>query len=420
MASMGQTDVTELCAMLDMHETVSFRAALVKDGDGWRLHHGEVNLAPKNTAVERTWRYDTATFLALNLPGPTVTALLQGHPLEHGELTIEVKDKQATTSSTVRLRGQQDWGRVVTPWPRTEWTIGRDSGAQTFSYDALIGDQSVPSFLNFDQAFSAFFYESPHKSNADRSDLWRIVLPQRDAWFARISIGQDTMTIDVAGDDLADVTLELSTATIHESRSLNGPGTYVFELPGGLAPDSFLVLRRAQVWLDQRFFPAPHYGHVHDASVVWEQPGAELEILLASGEGQYLEAKSEVPQGESRKRMLKTIAAFTAQPGGGVLLIGVADDLEIIGLAASVVIDKARLTVAGMIRDNIEPEPPYTERVIDHNGKKVIAIEVAEATVPCGYRNSGDRLEFFVRRGANTVPARHYEITAGFQRGLAR
>jgi hypothetical protein len=290
---MGQTDVTELCAMLDMHETVSFRAALVQDGDGWRLHHGEVSLAPKSTAVERTWRYDTATFLALNLPGPTVTALLQGHPLELGELTIEVKDKPATTSSTVRLRGQQDWGRVVTPWPRTEWTIGRDSGAQTSSYDALIGDQGVPSFLNFDQAFSAFFYESPHKSNADRSDLWRIVLPQRDAWFARISIGQDTMTIDVAGDDLADVTLELSTATIHESRSLNGPGTYVFELPGGLAPDSFLVLRRAQVWLDQRFFPAPQYGHVHDASVVWEQPGAELEILLASGEGQYLEAKEQ-------------------------------------------------------------------------------------------------------------------------------
>lgn len=81
MASMGQTDVTELCAMLDMHETVSLRAAVVQDGDGWRLHHGEVNLAPKNTAVERTWRYETATFLALNLPGPTVTALLQGHPL---------------------------------------------------------------------------------------------------------------------------------------------------------------------------------------------------------------------------------------------------------------------------------------------------------------------------------------------------
>jgi len=120
------------------------------------------------------------------------------------------------------------------------------------------------------------------------------------------------MTIDVAGDDLADVTLELSAATIHESRSLNGPGTYVFGVwPDGLAPDSFLILRRAQVWLDQRFFPAPQYGHVHDASVVWEQPGAELEILLASGEGQYLEAKSEVPQGESRKRMLKTIAAFT-------------------------------------------------------------------------------------------------------------
>ncbi|MEU3755782.1 ATP-binding protein [Streptomyces olivoreticuli] len=415
MANMGQIDLTELCAMLDKREAVNLRAALVQDSDGWRLHHGEVNLDPANTAVERSWHYGAAAFLERSLPGSTVTALLRGHPLEVGGLTVEAKGMQATTGSTERLRGQQDWGRAITPWPRTEWTIGRGSDAQSPSYDVLVGDDDVPSFLNFDQAFSAFFYESPHNGNASRSDLWRIVLPQRDAWFARISIGPDTMAIDVAGDDLANITLELSTAATHQARALDGPGTYTFDLPDGLAPDSFLVLRRARDWLDQHSFPALQLERVRDDSVVWEQPGAELEILLASGEGQYIEAKREVPHAEQRKKTLKTIAAFTAQPGGGTVLIGVADDLEIVGLAEGTVADKEMLTVGNMIRDNIEPEPPYAQRIIDHDGKKVIAVEVAQAAVPCAYRNSGGRLEFFVRRGYNTVPARHYEITAGFQ-----
>jgi predicted HTH transcriptional regulator len=67
-----------------------------------------------------------------------------------------------------------------------------------------------------------------------------------------------------------------------------------------------------------------------------------------------------------------------------------------------------------MIRDNLEPEPPYTARMIDHEGKKVLAIEVTAASQPCSYRN-GSRLEFYVRRGPNTVPARHHDIATGRQ-----
>lgn len=73
------------------------------------------------------------------------------------------------------------------------------------------------------------------------------------------------------------------------------------------------MLRREDKWLDWRSFPAPTCGRARDASVVWERPGPELDLLLASGEGQYLECKREVPEGDSRKKMLKTIAAFASQ-----------------------------------------------------------------------------------------------------------
>ncbi|MDH6120249.1 hypothetical protein ABH930_006211 [Kitasatospora sp. GAS204A] len=63
-------------------------------------------------------------------------------------------------------------------------------------------------------------------------------------------------------------------------------------------------------------------------------------------------------------------------------------------------LDNTGEALAGVLR----PGNASANTAADH-GKKVIAVEVAQATVPCAYRNSGSRLEFFVRRGYNTVPA---------------
>ncbi|MGW4229515.1 AlbA family DNA-binding domain-containing protein [Streptomyces sp. NPDC004980] len=136
------------------------------------------------------------------------------------------------------------------------------------------------------------------------------------------------------------------------------------------------MLRRDDQWLDWRHFPAPTYGRARDASVVWEQPSPELDLLLANGEGTHLECKREVPEGDSRKKMLKTIAAFASQDGGTVL-IGVQDDLQIVGLPEKPAVDKQVLQVIGMIRDTLEPVPPYEPRVIGYDGKAVLAIEVS-------------------------------------------
>lgn len=270
-----------------------------------------------------------------------------------------------------------------------------------------------PLFLNFDQALSAFLHQRPHDSNAGRSDLWRIVLPQRAGWLSQITIGPDLLAAVVDGEALDGAVLELSWAADNERQSVHGADAYRFALPNGLAHDSLLMLRREDQWLDWRSFPAPTYGRARDASVVWEQPGPELDILLANGEGQHLECKQEVPEGESRKKMLKTIAAFASQDGGTVL-IGVRDDLQIVGLPEKPTVDKQVLQVVGMIRDNLEPVPSYETRVIDHDGKKILAIEISGGGQMYAYR-VGQRPEFYVRVGPNTVPARHHEIAAGFR-----
>ncbi|MBJ7903812.1 ATP-binding protein [Streptomyces sp. DSM 110735] len=411
MVNDGLMETAALMAMLGERATVNVRLALVAYEQQWQLHHGQVTLDDYAPLVERAWRYSAATFLELCLPGPVVAALLGGDDQDVHGVRVVSPSPPFSSASTSRLRGQEEWGRMTTPWPRTEWTISRDANAIQPGHGLLVGDG--PSFLNFDQALSAFLHQRPHESTADRSDLWRIVLPQRTGWFPRITIGPDLLTADVDGEALDDAVLELSWAAGNQSQPVDGAGTYRFPLPQGLAPDSLLMLRRKDQSLDWRHFPAPAYGRTRDASVVWEQPGPELDLLLANGEGKHLECKREVPESESRKKMLKTIAAFASQDGG-TILIGVQDDLQVVGLPEESNVDKQVLQVVGMIRDSLEPVPSYETRVIDHDGMKVLAIEISSRGQMHAYRN-GQRLEFYVRVGPNTVLARHHEIAAGFQ-----
>ncbi|SHI51772.1 hypothetical protein [Streptomyces sp. 3214.6] len=115
MANNGQTDTAALVAMLSEHAAVNVRPALIADAPQWRLHHGQVTLddAPLK---ERAWRYSTASFLELRLPGPTVAALLRGDDEQDVDgLHVVVPGPSASSASACRLRGQEEWGRVTTP-----------------------------------------------------------------------------------------------------------------------------------------------------------------------------------------------------------------------------------------------------------------------------------------------------------------
>ncbi|MFG2887379.1 hypothetical protein ACGFYV_34735 [Streptomyces sp. NPDC048297] len=159
MANNGQTDTAELVAMLSKRTTVNVRLALVPHDQQWQLHHGQITLDDDTPVTERAWRYSTAAFLELSLPGPTVAALLRGDDQDVHGLQVVAPSPPPSSASTSRLRGQQEWDRVTTPWPRTEWILNRDTNTPQPGHDLLVGDG--PSFLNFDQALSAFLYQRP-------------------------------------------------------------------------------------------------------------------------------------------------------------------------------------------------------------------------------------------------------------------
>jgi predicted HTH transcriptional regulator len=182
-------------------------------------------------------------------------------------------------------------------------------------------------------------------------------------------------------------------------------------LPDGLPNDSLLVLRNDEEWLDYRYFQSPLPGQERDNSVVWDQPGTEVDLLLAGGEGPTVEFKQEVPTDPaSRKKVVKTVVAF-ASGGGGTVLFGVADDAQVIGIEPTAR-DKSMLAVGSMIRSTVEPEPPYEQRTVEWRGKMVLLVEVKAGGR--WYALNPAKPEFYVRRGASTVPARLDEIASGF------
>ena len=151
--------------------------------------------------------------------------------------------------------------------------------------------------------------------------------------------------------------------------------------------------------------------------MVWDQPGAELGILLAGGEGPHVEFKQEIPATpDSRKNVLKTIAAF-ASGEGGTVIFGVSDDAQAVGLDPAV-LDRHMLAVSNMIRDSITPEPPYQLRAAELDGHMLLMAEVTAGGR--WHALNPAKPEFYVRRGASTVPARMDEIAARFSPELHR
>jgi schlafen family protein len=234
----------------------------------------------------------------------------------------------------------------------------------------LVGEG--PSFLNFEAAFSSFFYGKPPGNFASQGNMWRISRLDRRGCLHRVTIGPDALVISARRTQLAGAVMELSSPAGAMTRPVGRTGKVRLRLPAGLADSSLLLLRSDDDWLDYRYFHAPVPGRQQDPSVVWDQPGAEMRILLAGGEGLHVEFKQQIPATqESRKKMLKTVAAF-ASGDGGTIVFGVSDDAQPVGLCSGT-IDQHKLAVANMIRDSITPEPPYRLRTADMDGHVLLA-----------------------------------------------
>ncbi len=144
-----------------------------------------------------------------------------------------------------------------------------------------------------------------------------------------------------------------------------------------------------------------------------QDPERDLFDLIGRGEGTHLELKSTMrtnlhtgkPGKEIELAWLKGVAAFL-NTEGGILLIGVADDGEVLGLQADAFTndDKCRLHFKSLIHQHLGPEHARFLRfeLFSLDGKQIGAVECEQADEPVFLRH-GKGESFLIRNGPSSI-----------------
>ena len=116
--------------------------------------------------------------------------------------------------------------------------------------------------------------------------------------------------------------------------------------------------------------------------------------LIQLGESETLEFKR-----IWKSEFLKTLCAF-ANMSGGILLVGIGDDAEILGVKqANILLE----TLPNQISDNIGLTPSI--KIIKHRNIDIIQIEIQKSFAPISYHG-----KFYSRSGSVTRELRAQEL----------
>lgn len=124
----------------------------------------------------------------------------------------------------------------------------------------------------------------------------------------------------------------------------------------------------------------------------------DLKNLIATGESSFLEFKHKVA---SPEKLSKEIAAF-ANTKGGKLLIGVADNGEIVGVESYM---EEEFWISQATKDCCVPEPTITIELISFNGIDVLLVDVPEAEKKPIYVKGKKSRVVYIRREDESVVA---------------
>lgn len=148
-------------------------------------------------------------------------------------------------------------------------------------------------------------------------------------------------------------------------------------------------------------------------TLVDDTEAVPVEDLIHSGESSDVEFKStlrinlhtNVADPRMELGCLKTIAGFL-NANGGVLIVGVTDDAESLGICADKFPneDKMNLHLVNLMRDRIGPQfMAYVHpRFEDYDGARILVVECRKSKSPVFVRD-GKQEHFFIRTGAATT-----------------
>ena len=116
------------------------------------------------------------------------------------------------------------------------------------------------------------------------------------------------------------------------------------------------------------------------------------------------------------KSWLKSVSAF-ANGIGGVLLFGVDDDRQIVGLDHA---QENAEAISRLIKERITPLPQFVLRGLQEKGKALLSLEVAAGRSTPYYYKADGVTEAYIRVGNESIPAPDYVLNELILKGTNR
>jgi hypothetical protein len=304
------------------------------------------------------------------------------------------------------LSSHSSWDPTPLPMPHVECEIPWPTTGGWSQFGTLVS-LSAPGYFGADQAVSEFFDQVWTARSSPPFDQCRVRLAETEGWIERVHIKPTAVEFEIDGTGVHGCRLEFNSPNSKAEEKLAGPGVTQFAAPDGLPESSWAVLSKRGRLLDNRRLGPP-----------WGQPGVTTEPpplserlgpVIAGGEGSTSEFKAQMPASpKEREKLAATVAAF-ANGDGGIVVIGVDD--ETLTLLRLAVTTRQLDALHNVVRNLVHPQPTVEIERVDVDGTCVVAIVVGKGTHP-PYGIHSNALDIYVRRGANTVRARHEEIVS--------
>lgn len=294
------------------------------------------------------------------------------------------------------------------PYPFTLYTVQfQNCGERRRDYTPLV-KEGLPSFITYGTALYRFLYDiDSQRGNDIPRDYIMIRVAHPEAWIEDVALEQEAATVNISGTKVEGVRLTVGGSSgVLVNEVLSEPGVHKYETRSQGSVNLWLVLSRGDRWLDSREVGG-------QLSLSWDvtgiKPGSlaiHIHELVQRGENEHLEYKLVVPDKE--KKFLKTVAAF-ANGGGGIILLGVADDGKVEGVKGD--ITRYMDGVTNSIRNGLTPQPVFHLERCEVEHRQVVGVFVAEGNdTPYGLSTKPPSI--YVRRAGTTFDATQAEIKA--------
>ncbi|MEO7261019.1 MAG: ATP-binding protein [Jatrophihabitantaceae bacterium] len=362
-----------------------------------------------------SWTYPNALFVAQINTGAEIFAWIRQRRVLADEIDVPF-EAQLQAVRVERRDSRQQSQYSVLSWPTYEITLAYLTNNEPPS--PLVSAGEAPSFINLYAAATSFFGLGTHAVGGSLPAVALFRWQDLRARINRVNIGPDELSVEVEGDSLRDLTVELAGDRPGTRERLwphrtKRSSIVEFALPEGLPAGAWVLIRRGEEWLDRRHLTWPWARGT--------EPGVETEIdaptkiggYIANRENPAVEFKREVPASEDGKaRAMKTVCAY-ANGAGGVMLFGITDDYEVTGVPATKVgglVDQ----LTQMIHSWLEPTPHFTfnELALDDEHFVVLELHVSAGHSLYGSARPNDAKRVYVRHYSTSVPARISEIEA--------